>query len=31
MTTLHYHTTNNNILAGIATTSIETVLDPTNH
>ena len=31
ITTLHYNTTNNNIIAGIATTSIETVLDPTKH
>ena len=31
MTTLPYNTTKNNILAGIATTNIETVLDPTKH
>ena len=29
--TLHYNITNNNIIAGIATTSMETVLDPTKH
>ena len=31
MTTLHYNITNNNIIAGKATTSMETVLDPTKH